>query len=162
MSAGELKNPLHTESVPVQNELIISAGSLRGLRVAKGLSLHDVELRLKYPARLIDALESEPFESLPRGLALKGLIKNYAKLLEIDSKPLETMLELYIGQVQGGIADHASTRSLGSHEIEIAQNGSVVWVVLILILVLVAAGVGVWQGLVPANWLPAWLGTFVK
>ena len=41
MSAGELKNPLHTESVPVQNELIISAGSLRGLRAGLGVIIQD-------------------------------------------------------------------------------------------------------------------------
>ena len=68
MTDVELKNPLREESAPVQNELIISAGSLRSLRVSKGLSLQDVEVRLKYAAKLIDALESERFESLPRGL----------------------------------------------------------------------------------------------
>jgi cytoskeletal protein RodZ len=130
--------------------------------VSKGLSLHDVEVRLKYPARLIDALESERFESLPRGLPLKSLIKNYAKLLEIDSRPLEAMLEPYIGRVEGGIANHTSTRTLGSHEIEHSQGGSVMWFVLILILALVAAGVAVWQGLVPSAWLPAWLGVWTK
>ena len=162
MTDVELKNPLREESPPVQNELIISAGSLRSLRVSKGLSLHDVELRLKYPAKLIDALESERFDSLPRGLPLKSLIKNYAKLLEIDPKPLEAMLEPYIGSVQGGIANHTSTRTLGAHQIEHRQGGSVVWFVMILILALAAGGVAIWQGLVPPAWLPAWLGAWTK
>jgi cytoskeletal protein RodZ len=162
MTDVDLKNPLREEAAPVQNELIISAGSLRSLRVSKGLSLQDVEVRLKYAARLIDALESERFESLPRGLALKSLIKNYAKLLEIDSKPLEAMLEPYIGRVEGGIANHTSTRSLGAHQVEYRQSGSAVWFVLILILALVAAGVAIWQGLVPSAWLPAWLGAWTK
>ena len=162
MTDVELKNPLREESAPVQHELIISAGSLRSVRVSKGFSLQDVEVRLKYPARLIDALESERFESLPRGLPLKSLIKNYAKLLEIDSKPIEAMLEPYIGRVEGGIANHTSTRTLGANEIEHRQSGSVVWFVLIVILALVAAGVAVWQGLVPSAWLPAWLGAWTK
>ena len=163
MTDVELKNPLREESAPVQNELIISTGSLRSLRVSKGLSLHDVEVRLKYPAKLIDALEAERFESLPRGLPLKSLVKNYAKLLEIDSRPLEAMLEPYIGSVQGGIANHTSTRTLGEHEVEnYTQGGSVLWFVLIVILALVAAGVAVWQGLIPSAWLPAWLGAWTK
>ena len=163
MTAVELKNPLREESPPVQNELIISTGSLRSLRVSKGLSLQDVEARLKYPAKLIDALEAERFESLPRGFPLKSLVKNYAKLLEIDSRPFEAMLEPYIGSVQGGIANHTSTRTLGAHEVEQhRQGGSVLWFVLILILALVAAGVAVWQGLVPSAWLPAWLGALIK
>jgi cytoskeletal protein RodZ len=162
MTDVELKNPLREESPPVQNELIISAGSLRSLRVSKGLSLHDVELRLKYPAKLIDALEAERFESLPRGFPLKSLVKNYAKLLEIDSKPLEALLEPYIGRVEGGIANHTSTRTLGAHQIEHSQGGSVIWFVLILMLALVAAGVAIWQGLVPSAWLPAWLGAWTK
>jgi len=162
MTDVELKNPLREESPPVQNELIISTGSLRSLRVSKGLSLHDVEVRLKYPAKLIDALEAERFESLPRGLPLKSLVKNYAKLLEIDSRPLEAMLEPYIGSVQGGIANHTSTRTLGTHEVEHTQGGSVLWFVLIVILALVAAGVAVWQGLIPSAWLPEWLGAWTK
>jgi cytoskeletal protein RodZ len=162
MTDVDLKNPLREESAPVQNELIISTGSLRSLRVSKGLSLQDVEVRLKYPAKLIDALESERFESLPRGLPLKSLIKNYAKLLEIDSKPLEAMLEPYIGRVEGGIANHTSTRTLGAHQIEHSQGGSVVWFVLILLLALVVGGVAIWQGLVPSGWLPAWLGAWTK
>ena len=162
MSDVELKNPLREESAPVQNELIISLGSLRSLRVSKGFSLQDVEVRLKYSARMIEALESERFESLPRGLPLKSLVKSYAKLLEIDSKPLESMLEPYIGRVEGGIANHTSTRSLGSHQIEVVQGGSVVWLLLIVILVLVALGGAVWQGLVPSSWLPAWLGAWAR
>lgn len=162
MTDVELKNPLREESAPVQNELIISTGSLRSLRVSKGLSLQDVEVRLKYAAKLIDALESERFDSLPRGLPLKSLIKNYAKLLEIDSKPLEAMLEPYIGRVEGGIANHTSTRTLGAHQIEHSQGGSVVWFVMILMLALAAAGVAIWQGLVPSAWLPAWLGAWTK
>ena len=84
MSDVELNSPLRAESAPVQNELIISAGSLRSIRVSKGLSLQAVEVRLKYPARLIDALESERFESLPRGVALKSLVKNYAKFILLN------------------------------------------------------------------------------
>ena len=162
MSDVDLKNPLRTESAPVQTELLISAGSLRGIRVSKGLSLQDVEVRLKYSARLIDALESERFESLPRGLPLKSLVKNYAKLLEIDPKPLEAMLDPYIGRVEGGIANHTSTRTLGAHEMEVVEHGSVVWIVLILLLVIVAVGIGIWQGLIPSGWLPAWLGAWIK
>ena len=162
MTDVELKNPLREESAPVQNELIISTGSLRSLRVAKGLSLQDVEVRIKYSAKLIDALESERFESLPRGLPLRSLVKNYAKLLEIESKSLEAMLEPYIGRVDGGIANHTSTRTLGAHQIEHRQGGSAVWFGLILILALTAAGVAIWQGLVPSALLPAWLGAWTK
>jgi len=72
------------------------------------------------------------------------------------------MLEPYIGRVEGGIANHTSTRGLGSHEIEYRQGGSVVWFVLIVILALVAAGVAVWQGLIPPAWFPAWLGAWAK
>ena len=162
MSDVELNSPLRAESAPVQNELIISAGSLRSIRVSKGLSLQAVEVRLKYPARLIDALESERFESLPRGVALKSLVKNYAKLLEIDPGPVEAMLEPYIGSVQGGIANHTSTRTLGPHDVEIVNRGSVMWLLLILVVVLAVFGVAVWQGLVPASWLPSWFGVSSK
>ena len=130
----DLSTPLRTESAPAPKELITSAGSLRALRVSKGFSTEDVAVRLKFSARHIEALESESFDSLPQGLALRSMVRSYAKLLGIDSKPLEASLHSRIGSVQGGIANHTSIHTLGAHHVEhMPHSGAWVWVVLIIL-----------------------------
>ncbi len=162
MSEVDLLSPLKSESPPAPTELVTNAGSLRALRISRGLSIEDVAVRLKFPAKHIEALEAERLDSLPRGLALKGLVKNYARLLGIDSKSIESSLQPYIGQVTGGIAAHTSTRTLGAHQAERVSGGSPVWILVISVVVLTAFGVAVWQGIVPHQWLPGWFGGLFK
>jgi cytoskeletal protein RodZ len=131
--------------------------------VSKGLSLEDVAARLKFPARYIEALESERFEDLPKGLGLKILIKNYTKLLGIDSKPLEDTLRSYVGEVEGGIGNHTSTRTLDKHTTVTSRpSASWFWWVLIAAVVLVAAVVALSHDVLPASWIPVWLEGWLK
>ena len=159
----DLSTPLRTESVPAPKELITSAGSLRALRISKGFSTEDVAVRLKFSARHIEALESESFDSLPQGLALRSMVRSYAKLLGIDSKPLEASLHSRIGSVQGGLANHTSIHTLGAHHVEnVPHSGAWAWVVLIILIVLAVFGVAIWQGLLPAALVPDWIEALFK
>jgi cytoskeleton protein RodZ len=163
MSADDFASRSSVELLPASVERITAAGGLRALRVSKGLSLEDVSGRLKFPARHIEALEAERFDDLPKGLGLKSLIKNYAKLLGIDSKPLEDALKSYVGQVEGGIANHTSTRTLDSHAIKpLRPVVAWFWWVLIAAVVLVAAAVALSHDILPTNWLPAGLEGWFK
>jgi|GEM_PF-361868 len=171
MSEPELSTPLRTESAPAPTELITSVGSLRALRVSKGFSIDDVAVRLKFAARHIESLESERMESLPKGVALRSLVRSYSKLLGIDSRPLESTLQSYIGGVaggrggagagfnDGGIANHTSIRTLGAHHTDAPSHhsGGWVWLVLIFLIVVAVFGIAVWQGLLPTAWVPAWV-----
>ena len=162
MSEVDSVTGLRRESVPADlrdapNLLV----SMRAIRVAKGWTLDDVAVRIKYPGKLIDALEAERWDELPKGLALRSLARNYARLLGVDPLSLERQLQDKIGTVQGGIANHTSTRTLGAQEAP-SQHGSFGWIVLILIVVGAAVGVAFWQGLVPPSWIPSWLGEMLK
>jgi cytoskeletal protein RodZ len=162
-SHAELASSLTTESQHAPAALLTNVASLRTLRLAKGLSLDDVAVRLKFSTKYIEALEAGQFESLPRGLALKGIVKNYARLLGTDSKELEASLQSQIGSVTGGIAAHTSTRSLGAHEAQSSSSsGSPIWLLVIFSVVIAAISVAIWQGIVPQSWVPAWLGTLFK
>lgn len=154
----DMSSPLRTESAPAPTELITSVGSLRALRVSKGFSIEDVSVRLKFSARHIEALEAERFDSLPQGLALRSMVRSYSKLLGIDARSLEAALQSRIGSVEGGIANHTSIRTLGAHHAEyVPRSGSWAWLILILLVVLAALSVAIWQGLVPAAWVPDWV-----
>jgi cytoskeleton protein RodZ len=67
--------------------------SLARLRAERKLSVADVAQRLKYGARQIEALEAEEFSRLPGTTFVRGMIRGYAKLLEIDAEPLLKSLE---------------------------------------------------------------------
>jgi cytoskeleton protein RodZ len=67
--------------------------TLRELRMQRGWSIIDVSARLKFAPRQIEALENEDWSKLPRGSSLRGLVRNYARLLEIDPDPLLVAVE---------------------------------------------------------------------
>jgi len=66
---------------------------LSQLRNERKLSIADVAQRLKYGARQIEALEAEEFGRLPGTTFVRGMVRGYAKLLEIDPLPVLKALE---------------------------------------------------------------------
>ncbi len=67
----------------------ISPGaSLAAARNKIGLSTADVARSLRLSVRQIEAIEADDFERLPGKTFLRGFVRNYAKLLNIDPEPL--------------------------------------------------------------------------
>jgi cytoskeleton protein RodZ len=66
---------------------------LAQLRSERSLSVADVAQRLKYGARQIEALEAEEFGKLPGTTFVRGMIRGYAKLLDVDPQPVLKALE---------------------------------------------------------------------
>lgn len=61
---------------------------LRRARVAKGMSIDDVSRQLRLSVQQIGAIEKEDFEKLPGRTFLRGFIRNYANLVQLDPVPL--------------------------------------------------------------------------
>ncbi len=57
-----------------------------------GLSVADVANRLKFASRQIEALEEEDFARLPEMAFVRGFVRSYAKLLQLDPVPLLAVL----------------------------------------------------------------------
>ena len=57
-------------------------------RQEKGLSVADVAHSLRLSVRQIEAIDADDFDKLPGKTFLRGFIRNYAKLLQIDPEPL--------------------------------------------------------------------------
>lgn len=62
--------------------------ALREAREHLGLSLADVANRLKFAPRQIEALEEDNFARLPEIAFVRGFVRSYAKLLQLDPGPL--------------------------------------------------------------------------
>jgi len=136
--------------------------ALKSLRVAKGLSLDDVSARIKFSQRQIEALESEQWDKLPKGVSLRGLIRSYTRLLEIDEAPFVSFVESQVGALSLPGSVHRESRTIpvavgasGEHR----SGTSWGWLFVIVALMVVLAIYAVWQQWFPAGWLPSWLSS---
>lgn len=63
------------------------------IRVARELSISDVAEAIKYSQRQIEALEADDYDKLPGTTFVRGMIRSYAKLLQIDPQPVLKQFE---------------------------------------------------------------------
>ena len=62
-------------------------------REARGLSVLDIAQTLKLGSRQVEALESGDWQILPGNTFVRGFVRNYARIVQIDSAPLMDLLE---------------------------------------------------------------------
>jgi cytoskeleton protein RodZ len=67
--------------------------TLNTRREAMGLSIETVCARLRISQRQVLAMEANDFDVLGEAMIVRGFVRNYAKLLEIDSEPLVEQLK---------------------------------------------------------------------
>ena len=66
---------------------------LRATRLERGLDIEDVARQLRFAPRQVTALEEDEYDKLAGGPFLRGFVRNYAKLLQLDEAPLLKLLE---------------------------------------------------------------------
>jgi len=67
------------------------AGPGRALAAARAglkLSVADVSQQIKYGVKQIEAIEADDYARLPGTTFVRGMIRSYAKLVQIDPAPL--------------------------------------------------------------------------
>ncbi len=70
-------------------EAVRSPGqAFRTARERMGLSLADAARQMRLSARQVEALEADDYGHLPSPIFVRGFIRNYSKLLQIDAEPL--------------------------------------------------------------------------
>ncbi|MGY6272385.1 helix-turn-helix domain-containing protein [Achromobacter denitrificans] len=137
-----------------------SVGSaLRALRQSKGWSLDEVSSRIKFSRKQIEALENEEWAALPTGVSLRGLVRNYARLLGADSQAIVDSLDpkaRVTGPVKLSPGALHSAHSIPQTAADDDRSSSTSWGWLLAIVLVLAAGVAYafWQGWLPQHWLP--------
>jgi len=66
---------------------------LRAARLERGLDIEDVARQLRFAPRQVTALEEDEYDKLAGGPFLRGFVRNYAKLLQLDEATLLKLLE---------------------------------------------------------------------
>lgn len=134
--------------------------TLRALREARRLSRNEASARVKYSVRQIEALETEQWDILPGGAALRGFVKNYGRYLGADVDALLFILEgqtgLDVSRSTTASAAAAQVASMGPAELPL--HGEPVrrpwgWLIIILVLLFVAGFYAIERGWVPDSWL---------
>jgi len=113
---------------------------LRAARENLGMSIEDVVAIIKLAPRQIIALEADDFKALPELAFIRGFVRSYAKVLQLDVQPL---LDGLPGAVKENVETAPLDVSLSEDKISHKQN--VNWLAAALIVVLLIGGFVLWQ-----------------
>ena len=80
---------------------------LRSAREALGLTVSEVAHQLKLAPRQVEALEAGRFDALPGGTFVRGMLRNYARLVKLTPEPL---LEHLSGRFEAPDANRLAAR----------------------------------------------------
>ena len=114
-------------------------------RNQKGMSLEDAAARLKLAPEKVRALETGDYKGLPELVYVRGFLRNYARLVGMDSAELNRHLESATPVAKQDM----SVLEQGPHQKELAhlenRKSFSGWIAGVLALVAVGGGIYVWQ-----------------
>lgn len=125
------------EQQPQSSDMLSVGIQLRQARKAVGLAIDDVSSLLHISTEYVHAIEHDQYEELPAPIYVKGYIRNYAKLVQIDGDQLIRIYEEKSGTVD---AEKSKPEELVSLSPTIPKGVDPQWlgfVALILVLVVV-------------------------
>jgi cytoskeleton protein RodZ len=125
----------------------VSLGAmLREARERLNFSIADVAVQIKFAPRQIEALEADDFKHLPEAAFLRGFVRSYAKILNLDAQPLLASLP----------QENAASAELVPPSVEVpypVDNVSQIQTLILLgaalLLAVAAVGFSVWHYTVP-------------
>jgi cytoskeleton protein RodZ len=86
--------PVIDSGIEVVDAVVQSVGDqLSAARKARMLEVVDVAQALKLGPRQVEALENGDWQGLPGHTFIRGFVRNYARLVDIDSAPLMAQLD---------------------------------------------------------------------
>lgn len=79
----------HHNNTEINGDVMTNPGAnLRNIREERGLSLEFIAQTLHLRVQLIEDIEHDAFEKMPHAVFVKGYLRAYARLLDIDAAPL--------------------------------------------------------------------------
>lgn len=133
-----MSDEIQIENAAGIEEVVVAPSIGRYLSAAReqqGISVEDVARNLKIAIRQVEALESDDYAKLPGVTFIKGFIRNYAKLLQIDPEPL-------VSSLQGAMPGQKFKPILSPNaRIEISTTATKPWLWLVLLLMVIIVAV---------------------
>lgn len=116
--------------------------ALREARERLGLSIADVESRLKFASRQIEALETDNFTRLPEIFFVRRFVRSYAKLLQLDPDPL--LAALPIAPVQPSLHAASIAIEVPFPNTYTTRRLKIIWLAIGLVAVMITLVLFVW------------------
>lgn len=113
--------------------------ALAAVRVARGLTVTEIALRLKFSPKQIEALETDRYEALAGPAFVRGMVRAYAKLVGADADALVAQLRASPLTPAGPTV--TGPRGMGVTIPRQTRRGSLVYVVLSVLVVVAVGGV---------------------
>lgn len=82
-----------SDEVPVVVTETPVGAQLRQAREARGLQISDISQTLKLGPRQVEALEGGDWNGLPGHTFIRGFVRNYARLMQLDPAPMMAQLD---------------------------------------------------------------------
>ena len=118
---------------------------LREAREQLGLSVADVAAQTKFAPRQIEALEADDFENLPETAFLRGFIRSYAKILNMDAQILLEALP----QAKAPTAELVPASVDVPFPVDYSAQKNLVLLGAALLMAVIVAGFAVWHFMAP-------------
>lgn len=122
--------------------------TLREARERVGMSVDDVAERIKFSPKQVEALESNDFAHLPQTTFLRGFVRSYARVLQLDEVAL--LAALPVDQPKQ-VAVKASGVDVPFPRIQALQNVNLLWLGGALGVALLLGLFAWWDGAAPKN-----------
>lgn len=130
----------------VQEDRPLIGHLLRERRISMGLSIDDVVGKIKLAHRQVVALEENDFKALPEIAFLRGFVRSYARLLQMDEQALLAHLpQAQVTQVR----TEPNQLETAFPTAKSARRQNVNLLLAALLVVLVIAGFSLWQAKMP-------------
>jgi cytoskeleton protein RodZ len=123
---------------------------LREAREQLGLSVSDVAAQTKFAPRQIEALEADDFKNLPETAFLRGFVRSYAKILNVDAEVLLAALP----QPKAPAAELIPASVDVPFPKDYSAQKNLLMLVAALLLALIVAGFVVWHFTAPLKQKP--------
>lgn len=139
-NTGEGDNP--AAAIPA-----VSLGkTLREAREHLGLSISDVAHQTKLAPRQIEALEADDFQLLPEMPFVRGFVRSYAKILQLDAQPLLAFLPQTNAPQMPLVSDSVEVPFPNAYS---PQRQNLVWLGAALLLAVLVVAFAVWHFTTP-------------
>ena len=122
--------------------------ALREARERLGLSVADVANQTKLAPRQIEALEAEDFRHLPEMPFVRGFVRSYAKILQLDALPLLAVLPQTNTPPMPLVTASVEAPFPSAHS---PQRQNLVWLGAALLLAVVVVAFAVWHLTTPVK-----------
>lgn len=112
------------KDIPRQSSLLNVGMALREARERMGMSVGDIAERTKFAPRQVEALEANDFAHLPQTTFLRGFVRSYARVLQLDEAALVSALP--VGSSQQ-VSAKASTINVPFPTLQSLRRANVLW-----------------------------------